>query len=194
MKKSNKDLTIKVNNDLTAIHIKIDEILPIDDAVRNCLGKHTSYRGQDLLQLNMKLFLDYSIFLLNKIKDFLKSLKWIKTKEYWKDFYEYEKVFKELNRNVKIDEIQIKGANELFNGLIDLRDDLSAGLQDFELERREKFMRYYGSFVGAFTTVYFSLSYAYNAINIVGIFIYLYILLFGFVGFYFLFYPERFHR
>lgn len=131
--------------------------LDIDHQITDCVSRPDRYTIDELLELNMKLFLGYSQLLINSIKGNLKKLKLVSTREYWLSLNGYIKIFRQLEANPKIDDIQIEATEELYNNLVVEKEKLYAAKSDFEMLKKKVFLKYLLSIVVAVSTGYFGI-------------------------------------
>jgi hypothetical protein len=143
-----------MNNELNNIHREVKDILSIDTQIRASIGNHTSYDNQDLIKLNLTMFLEYSSYTMERIKAYLKSLRWVSTYESWNELHKYEKAYLEIKNNVKVDLAQVGGASAIFYNVAQLRGELKDKTHDFEVETRKVYLKYLGTAVTVFSTIY----------------------------------------
>ena len=156
MRENNKSSTIgMLGRGLHKIQDDVKVRLPIDGQITDCIGNSNKYNLQDILKLNMKLYLDYSDILIKDIESFLNGLRLVSTKKYWSDLISRKKIHKKLNNSQKINNIQINAAEALYDDLIVLSDELYSANQDFDTEKRKTFLWYLILLEGAVTTAYF---------------------------------------
>ncbi len=189
---SNKELTIKMNKELSNLHKDITpEILPIDDQIRASIGNHKNYKNADLLKLNLNVFLNYSEQLIGQVKEYLKSLRWVKTHDFWTELRNYEKIDNEIKNNVVVNVMQIEAAKNLLYNLGQLMSDLRDSKQDFDMETRKIYLRYLGVALGGFTTIYAGFYNTFATIfgvQAIGVYVFVMFVLSVFISSYF--YPD----
>ena len=152
--------------------------LNIDHTITDCVSRPQNYTINDLLELNMKLFLDYSNQLIDSIRRDLKKLRLVPTQKYWKNLNDYIKIHKQLSANPRINDIQIKAAEELYNNLVVEKGELDAAKPDFEILKKKTFLYYLVPIESAVTVGYFAvINFFYKLLDlnvVIGFFVILY--------------------
>jgi len=180
MTKANRQFIIRrMSKGLHKIQDDVKIRLDIDHTITDCVSRPRKYTIDNLLELNMKLFLDYSNQLINSIKRDLNKLRLVPTGKYWASLNNYIKLHKQLSANPKTDDIQINAAEELYNNLVVERDELNAAKPDFEMLKKKIFLHYLVPIEGAVTVGYFAVINTFYKIldlsTVVGFFVVLYL-------------------
>jgi hypothetical protein len=147
----------RITKEMLYIHQHISDRLSIDTEISTFISnpENKSMINSEFYNLNLRLFLDYSELLLERLEEQLNEIKLTPTKEYWRDINEAKPALKELRLISKANAEHVKSSKDIFDNLVEQKKELDAAKNDIKSGEKRKFLQYYLSALSVMTLIYF---------------------------------------